>query len=171
MTVTPVTSPGSSATYRNFMRGFPTGVAVVTTLDGRDRPVGFTCSSLSGVSLEPPMLLVCVNNVSTTLAQIRAREVFAVNLLSQRGRAAAEQFAAPGHDQSDRGPWRPTATWALPWLAEAAHAVSECRVVTMIEAGDHTIVVGAVETVTTSDDDPTPLLHGFGRYKVWPESA
>jgi len=171
VTTTPVTATGSAQTYRNFMRGFPTGVAVVTALDGRRQPVGFTCSSLSGLSLEPPMLLVCISNVSTTLAQIRVGGIFAVNLLSQRGRSAADQFSAPGHDRFAGTAWRPTATLALPWLVEAAHAVSECRVVRMVEAGDHTIVVGSVEAVTTVDDDPTPLLHCFGRYKVWPKSA
>lgn len=54
---------------------------------------------------------------------------------------------------------------------DVAHAVSECRVVRMDMVGDHTIVVGAVEAVTTEDADPTPLLHALGRYKVWPKSV
>ncbi|WP_327036601.1 hypothetical protein [Micromonospora ureilytica] len=48
---------------------------------------------------------------------------------------------------------------------------AECRVVRMDMVGDHTIVVGALEAVTAEDADPTPLLRGLGRYKVWPKSV
>ena len=170
MTTASASVPGTAETYRTFMRGFPTGVAIVTTLDEGDQPVGFTCSSLCGLSLTPPMLLICVDNASSTLERIRARELFAVNLLSDRGRAVADLFAGHGEDRFARTVWRPTELRRLPFLVEAAHAVSECRVVRMDVAGDHTIVVGSVEAVTTLGREPTPLLHGLGRYRVWSES-
>ncbi|PYC76428.1 hypothetical protein C7C45_00050 [Micromonospora arborensis] len=80
-------------------------------------------------------------------------------------------FASHCPDRFAGTRWRTTALRQLPFLVDAAHAVSECRVVRMDMVGDHTIVVGAVEAVTTEDADPTPLLHGLGRYKVWPKSV
>jgi flavin reductase (DIM6/NTAB) family NADH-FMN oxidoreductase RutF len=154
--------------FKTFMRGHPTGVAVVTTLDEQERPCGFTCSSLCSLSLDPPLLLVCVNNDSMTLPCMRARGVFAVNLLRDRGQRAAEVFAASGRDRFAHVRWQPTPRWSLPFLVDDAHTVGECRTVTTHPAGDHTIVVGAVCEVVRAGGDFVPLLHGLHGYRAWP---
>lgn len=111
---------------------------------------------------------MCVHNDSSTLAHIRARGAFAVNLLGQRGQRAAEVFSSPVTDRFATIRWRPTPALGLPFLIDHAHAVGECRTQTTYTVGDHTIVIGALAGVISRDDDLVPLLHGMRRYRVWP---
>jgi flavin reductase (DIM6/NTAB) family NADH-FMN oxidoreductase RutF len=150
------------------MAGFPSGVAVVTTVDALGRPQGLTCSSLCSVSLEPPLLLVCISNDSRTLAALKVLGRFAVNLLHQRGRRAAGAFSSScGTDRFQVVSWRPTARSRLPCLHEDAHSIAECEVRTADVAGDHTIVVGEVVSVQHLSAT-APLLYGLRQYAAWP---
>ncbi|WP_221891390.1 flavin reductase family protein [Microbispora sp. KK1-11] len=149
------------------MSSFPTGVAVVTTLDAASEPVGFTCSSLCSLSLAPPLLLVCVNRASGTLDALRAYGAFAVNLLGRNGRPAAEIFSASRSDRFSAVPWCPTGPRSLPWLQEHAHAVAECELREIHPGGDHVIMIGAVAGVRFGDGQTPPLLRGLSRYSVW----
>lgn len=154
--------------FRAFMSTFPSGVAVVTTTATDGTPLGFTCSSLCALSVAPPSLLVCVDSRSSTLAAMRSRGRFAVNLLDGRGQFAAELFSSRTPQRFSRVRWTPTPRWSLPHLVEHTHAVAECALTTTYDGGDHTIVVGRVGTVTSSDEDAaTPLLRGMRRYGTW----
>jgi flavin reductase (DIM6/NTAB) family NADH-FMN oxidoreductase RutF len=159
-----------SSTFKELMAGFPSGVAVVTTADERGTPFGLTCSSLCSVSVEPPLLLVCIHNRSHTLLRIRERRLLAVNILHAGGREAAELFAAPAADRFSLVPWRPTPRWRLPGLTVHANAVAECRVRDSTVAGDHTVVVAEVAEVTTMAAT-APLVYGLRRYLPWPSAA
>src|SRR3981081_1592571 len=88
-----------SRRFKALMTTFPSGVAVITTMELDGTPLGLTCTSLCSVSLEPPLLLVCVHNRSHTLSTIVDRGLFAVNLLHEGGRDAAGAFAATGAQQ------------------------------------------------------------------------
>lgn len=159
--------PGvDSELFRTMMSGFPSGVAVVTTVDGQGAPRGLTCTSVCSVSLSPPTLLVCLDNRSGTLRDLTVSGVFAVNLLHADGRSAAEVFAAACPDRFDRVAWECGALRFLPRLTEDAHAVAECRVSQAVPVGDHTIVVGAVEEVTRMVGND-PLIYGQRRYGTW----
>ncbi|MEU8150838.1 cation:proton antiporter [Nonomuraea sp. NPDC048901] len=152
------------------MSMFPTGVAVVTTLDGKGVPHGLTCSSLSSLSLEPPLLLVCVHNRSGTLAALRDSGAFAVNLLHHEGGEAAEAFAGGGRFTAVD--WRPGELWSTPVLTgHDAHAAAECALHRLIPMGDHTIVVGRVARITVLRPAAVPLVYGQRRYAAWPRSA
>ena len=140
---------------------------MVTTVDGEGVPRGMTCTSVCSVGLEPPSLLVCLDNRSGTLRAVSDCGAFAVNLLHTRGRSAAELFTVACPDRFEQVAWEPTKRHGVPRLTEAAHAVAECRVLHMLPAGDHTVVVGAVEDVVTYDEVP-PLLYGERRYAGWP---
>jgi flavin reductase (NADH) len=153
--------------YRAVMSAFPTGVAVVTTIDGDGCPRGLTCSSLASVTLSPPTLLVCVRHGSTTLDAMLACGRFAVNLLHTRGQHAAELFSSPRPDRFTQLAWRPTNRLAMPWLTGAAFAVAECLVSGTYAVGDHTVAFG--EVVGTAHQDGAPLLYGLRRYSAWPE--
>ncbi|GAA2879125.1 flavin reductase family protein [Nonomuraea rubra] len=168
MKIQPAVQELDGGEFRTFMSSFPTGVAVVTTLDAAGKPLGFTCSSLCSLSLAPPLLLVCVNRASGTLGALRAHGAFAVNLLGESGRQVAEIFATPRSERFDAVPWHPTGPWSLPWLREHAHAVAECELREIHPGGDHVIVVGAVTGVRLGDGRATPLLRGLSRYSVWP---
>jgi flavin reductase (DIM6/NTAB) family NADH-FMN oxidoreductase RutF len=153
----------SPADYRDLMSAFPTGVAVVTSMDSSGQPRGMTCSSLSSVTLAPPTLLTCLRTDSGTLGAVRHHGGFAVNLLHARGRAAAELFSSAAQDRFGLVRWRPSCS-GLPWLVADAFALAECTVSGMAEVGDHTVVFGAVEKVTMVRD--TPLLYGMRRFSA-----
>lgn len=159
-----------SIAFKELMSRFPSGVAVVTTTNERGIPYGLTCSSLCSLSLDPPLLLVCIRNGSQTLLTIQQRRVLAINLLHDRGQEAAELFAAPVTDRFERLPWSPTAHWRLPSLTCHAHVVAECRLWDCRVIGDHTILAAEVVGVT-SMADANPLLYGLRQYAAWPAAT
>ncbi|MEV7086866.1 flavin reductase family protein [Streptomyces sp. NPDC093085] len=151
--------------YRDLMSAFPTGIAVVTSRDAQGTPRGMTCSSVTSATLSPPTLLVCLRNGSATLDAVRASGGFAVNLLHEGGRHAAEVFSGPDPNRFARVHWRECGS-GMPWLAQDAFAVAECRVSGVQEIGDHTVVFGEVGRI--SQTDATPLLYGLRSFAAWP---
>lgn len=167
MTESVNTVPGLRADgFRAMMRGFPTGVSVVTALDGAGRPWGMTCSSVCSVTLEPPTLLVCLRDGSPTLDAVLDRRTFSVNLLHGGARAVAELFASGDQDRFDRVRWH-TPPDGGPHLAHAAHTIADCTVGRINQVGTHVVVFGEV-TATTTGPDREPLLYGFRQYRTWP---
>lgn len=155
--------------FRSLMSLFPSGVAVVTAREVGGTPRGVTCTSLASVSLEPPLLLVCLHARSGTLAALRRTGAFAVNLLHHRGRGAAEVFASPVADRFAEVEWAPSPQDGLPWLSRHAHAVAECAVWDSRSAGDHVVVFGSVRRVHA--DPATPLLYGGRQYRSWAQAT
>jgi flavin reductase (NADH) len=155
----------SAEKFRQLMSRFPTGVAVVTSLDLHGLPRGMTCSSLASVCLNPPTLLVCLRTGSATYAAVQRHGAFAVNLLHAGGRGTAELFAAPIVNRFAQVRWRSSGN-GLPWLVDDAAAIADCRVVRSVPAGDHTVVLGELIELGVGDDIP-PLLYGMRRYAEW----
>lgn len=162
-------SPDASVSdgLRAMMRGFPTGVAVVTATDLAGTPWGMTCSSLCSVALEPPALLVCLRAASSTLAAVLARGEFAVNLLHEDARSTAELFASGDPGRFGRVGWHQGADASGPHLSEDAHAVADCKVGMTQLVGDHMAVLGEVVRVTWQEDC-RPLMYGLRAYGRWP---
>jgi flavin reductase (NADH) len=160
-------APAAGERFRALMGSFPSGVAVVTTTADGGEPRGFTCSSLCSVSLDPPTLLVCVDNRSGTLRAVQDRGAFAVNVLHARGIEAAEVFASGAPDRFERVPWEPSALLSLPELPHHAHAVAECAVTAAHDAGDHTVVIGRVLAARVRPG-ARPLVYGTRRFTSWP---
>jgi flavin reductase (DIM6/NTAB) family NADH-FMN oxidoreductase RutF len=148
------------------MSCFPSGVAVVTTVDEQDRPRGMTCTSLTSVSLRPPTLLVCLAAGSGTLTALRQSRVFGVNLLHAGGRAAAELFASPAVNRFAAVRWTQAAALGVPWLVDDAAAIAECAVSAIQEVGDHSVVFGEVVAVGATGKR-APLLYGLREFSVW----
>ncbi len=159
-----------SRRFKALMTTFPSGVAVITTTGLDGTPLGLTCTSVCSVSLEPPLLLVCIDNRSHTLSTIVDRGMFAVNLLHEGGRDAAGAFAANVPDRFAGISWQSTPHLELPCLPVDAHAVAECRVHASFLSGDHTIVVGEVAAVERLGPG-RPLMYGLRHYEVWPARA
>lgn len=154
----------TEAGYRDLMSCFPTGISVVTTVDGQDVPHGMTCSSIASVTLRPPTLLVCLYLRAATLAAVRERGAFAVNLLHARAKSTAVLFGAPVPDRFGRIRWAKGPS-GLPWLTGDAFAVCDCHVSGEVEVGDHAVVFGEVRRVRNTAD--TPLLYGLRTYSAW----
>jgi flavin reductase (DIM6/NTAB) family NADH-FMN oxidoreductase RutF len=151
--------------FRELMSRFPTGVAVVASVDARGAPSGMTVTSLASVCLNPPTLLVCLRTGSTTLATVQHRGGFAVNLLHARARSTAELFAAPVADRFARVRWRLSGN-GLPWLVDDAAAMADCRLVRQIQVGDHTVVLGEILHLAIERHGPL-LLYGMRRFAQW----
>lgn len=155
--------------FRAMMRGFPTGVAIVTAVDIAGQPWGMTCSSVCSVTLEPPTLLVCLRAESPTLAAILMRGAFAVNLLHEGAQETAELFSSGKPDRFDLVAWHLDAEVAGPHLREDAHAIADCRIGSTLAVGDHMVVFGEAFGVTRREEF-RPLLYGLRRYGSWPNA-
>jgi flavin reductase (DIM6/NTAB) family NADH-FMN oxidoreductase RutF len=149
--------------FRTMMRGFPTGVAVVTATTDTGHPIGMTCSSLCSVSLDPPTLLVCLRDGGATLDAVLSRKRFSVNLLLGTARSVAELFASTAPDRFAHVHWE---HGSGPHLPLDAHAIADCRVVRTELVGDHVVVFGEVDSVSVQGG--RPLLYGQREYQVWP---
>ncbi|MBU9215925.1 flavin reductase [Burkholderia gladioli] len=137
---------------------FVTGVTVLTTLDAEGRPRGMTANSFASVSLDPPLLLVCVGAGASSYPAFAAADKFAVNLLSDSqvdvsnlfASKAADKFAAINHDVVHTG--APVLTDCLTWF--------DCSMHDRVEAGDHLILIGRVQAFGTSPAAPLGFCRG-----------
>lgn len=154
MTMTQLVDPTA---MRHTMGRFATGVAVITTEAGGEAH-GMTVNSLTSVSLEPPLLLVCVNHGSRSAAAVASSGQFVVNILSKRQQAIALRFAKLGEDHF-AGLGLEYGGHRVPVVPQAlAHL--ECDVERTVEAGDHVVVFGAVLDVCVRDGDPLGFYGG-----------
>lgn len=143
--------PGAAACLRLY-RMLAAGVTVVTSRAGRDL-VGLTASSVTSVSLLPPMLLVCVAAESGTLGAIRRQRAFAVHWLREDQVATAEAFSRPGHDRRRFGDRAYRDVLGVPVLADVL-AWSVCFLAGESRYGDHCVVVGQVVIAHTGSGQP-----------------
>ena len=157
MTVTDEITP---LVVRSAMGGFATGVAVVTAAQ-EGVPHGMTVNSLTSVSLEPPLLLVCLTRGARTETAIRASGAFCINILNERQEDASRRFARPGEEHFDGLELETTPLLRLPAIARALVRV-ECEVHGLHDGGDHAIVVGRI--VSCQYRDGLPLLFYRGKY-------
>lgn len=151
--------------FRRVVGHFATGVSIVTTCRADGSAAGLTVSAVSALSLDPTLVLVCVDRGSDTLPWLERAGSFAVNVLEEgRGETLARRFAGGGAEEKFRGvAWRAERTGA-PVLDEAL-AWMDCRVTAALPGGDHTIFVG--EVLAADAREGTPLLYyrgGFGRF-------
>lgn len=149
-------------TLRDAMGCFATGVTVVTAMAAGDAPAGFTANSFTSVSLEPPLLLVCIASAGRSAALLRATPHFGVNVLQTGQQAASTRFAGKGEDRFATVPWTRGET-GVP-LLDGSLVSFECRRHAVHEAGDHFILVGEV---LRAQFEPRrdPLLFFRGRYR------
>jgi 3-hydroxy-9,10-secoandrosta-1,3,5(10)-triene-9,17-dione monooxygenase reductase component len=154
-----------AAKYRQVLGHFPTGVCVVTTIhDGA--PAGFAVGSFTSVSLEPPLVLFCASNTSSSLARIQSSGQFCVNVLAEDQEDICRIFASKTDDKFATIGWHPSANHTPRLDGGLAHI--DCDVDQVIAAGDHTIVIGAVTDLAVHHEGG-PLLFfrsGYGRFTL-----
>jgi flavin reductase len=149
-----------SKKQRKIMGQFATGVTVVTT-DGEAGPHGLTANAVASLSLDPPLVLVAVDNSALTLHYLTKNRCFAVNILRHDQEDISRRFATPGpKDFSDLK--ITTAATAAPILAECL-AYVDCRVVDILPGGDHEIFIG--EILAGEYHGGEPLLYFAGGYR------
>jgi flavin reductase (DIM6/NTAB) family NADH-FMN oxidoreductase RutF len=147
--------------FRTALSRFASGVTVVTMRDAEQRPLGITVSAFSSVSLEPPLVLVCIDRNAYVHDAFQTSGVFVVNILGAQQEHLSRLFASREPDKF-QGLGYSAGLEGAPVLADAL-ATIECRIKHAYEGGDHTIFVGEVEH-TTVRDDAQPLLYYRGGY-------
>ena len=150
------------ALFRRIMRHYPTGVTVVTASHRDGTPYGLTANSVTSVSLDPPLLLVCVSERSSSLGAILSSGAFAVNVLGAGATATAARFAEMDADQRFEGVRYTVENKGSPILEDVV-AWMACSLFRTFEAGDHLILVGHVHEANAAGGDP--LLFVQGRYQ------
>ena len=153
-------SPVDPTRFRQLLGAFATGVAVATALDANSRPAGMTASAIASVSLEPPLLLVCVWQAADFHATITAATHFGLNVLADDQETLSRRFSLDHPDRFADCAWHPDATGVPVIEGTVAHII--CARDAAYPAGDHTIFLGRVLDGAVSDR--SPLLHVRGTY-------
>jgi flavin reductase (DIM6/NTAB) family NADH-FMN oxidoreductase RutF/DNA-binding GntR family transcriptional regulator len=163
----PVAGPSAfdGTVFRRVISNFMSGVVVITTThDGV--PYGMTVSAVSSLSLDPPMLLVCLNASSATQEAVHAAGRFAVNILAEHQGHVAERFARPGTDDKFVGLTVRDGRTGVPVLPGALATV-ECRVVEVVSGGTHRVFLGEAVHAEATEGSPLAYFRGrFGKFEL-----
>lgn len=154
----------AAARFRQVLGCFPTGVTVVTTVEG-GLPVGMAAGSFFSVSLDPPLVGFCVMTTSNTWPAIERSGSFGVSILADDQTEVCRQLAKKGPDKFGGVAWSPAPVTGSP-LVDGAVAHLDCELEQQHLAGDHWIVVGRVRALELHRSEAEPLVFcrgGFGR--------
>jgi len=139
-------------TFREACSRFTTGVTIVTVLSPDGEPHGLTVSAFSAVSIEPPLVLACIDGACSFLSYFRESPCFAVNVLSETQRHLSVTFSEKLEGRFEGVDWHKHRTGAP--LLRGAIAVFECEARRIVEAGDHTILLGLVVYAHSHEGQP-----------------
>ena len=151
----------TGAEFRRVCGRFATGVTIVTVRDAAGKPHGMTVSSFASVSLEPPLVLVCLGHAAAAIASFREATHFGINILNEDQQALSDRFARRGEDRFHGVEWAPGA-YGAPLIAGSLAQI-ECALHRRVEMGDHDILVGKV--LRTHVAEGNPLVHFTGAYR------
>ena len=145
---------------RTVMSCFPTGVTIVATRDAEGQPLGLTVNSFTSVSLDPPLVLVCINTHANSHDPLLAAGGFTVSVLSGAQADIAARFATrPSTERFEGVEWSPAPS-GNPVLAGCA-AWLDCSIHEVVTAGDHTIVLGRAEAASWNDQPALLFYRGL----------
>lgn len=149
-----------SSTFRSVLGRFASGVTVVTTRDADQRDHGMTVSALCSLSLEPPLILMCIDHETVMHGALDTATHFAVNILAADQESIARRFAEQMDDRFDGLGYTRGITGTV--LLDGILAHIECELVDRHPGGDHTIFVGCV--IAGDARGERPLLYYRGGY-------
>ncbi len=163
-------SSNAFAVDRNEFRGacgrYATGITVATALGADGAPHGLTVNSFTSVSLDPPLVLICIAHSSAVLEHFRATPYFAINILREGQESLSNHFARKGHDRFEGISWVPGVSGA-PLLPDSL-ATLQCEIHRRVAAGDHDILIGEVQALEISNG--RPLLYFSSAYRQLSEA-
>lgn len=150
------------ARYRQVLGHFATGVTVVTALH-QDTPVGMCVNSFTSVSLDPPLVGLCVGRHSSTGAHIRTAGRFCVNVLAEAQEHLSRRFATREEDRFAGLGWRPAPSGAP--VLNGVLAWVDCTLEGEHEGGDHVVVIGRVQELDVASQGRPLIFYrgGYGR--------
>lgn len=146
--------------FRAVMGRFASGVTIVTATDESGEDHGMTVSAFASVSLEPPLIVVCIDQTASMHDTLINISYFAINILASTQEAIARRFAATGAQRFEGIGYRHGENGA-PILNDVL-AYIECRRISSTTTGDHTVIIA--ETVATAMRDARPLLYYRGGF-------
>ncbi len=147
-------------TFRSVLGRFASGVTVVTALETGGRDVGLTVSAFASLSLEPPLVAVCIDHTASLHPVLLGARYFAVNILAADQEPLARRFSTLDGDRFDGVGYVRGQTGVA--VIDDVLAVVECRKIHAVEGGDHTIFIGEVEAAHAFSG--SPLLYYRGGY-------
>jgi flavin reductase (DIM6/NTAB) family NADH-FMN oxidoreductase RutF len=143
---------------RNIHRRFPTGVTIVATLDQQGEPRGLLVNAFASVSLEPPLVLVCVSRRSRTYEHFFRSDSFAATILAVDQVSLASRFAQSGGEKFEHAAWHAGIT-GVP-IVDNACAYLELMIQDRAQAKTHTVLIGRVIDAGVSDRPPLLYMQG-----------
>jgi flavin reductase (DIM6/NTAB) family NADH-FMN oxidoreductase RutF len=161
-TVTELHDRTDAGELRRVFGCFPSGIAAVCALDQDGLPTGMAVSSFTSVSLDPPLVSVCVQNTSTTWPVLREAARLGVSVLAEGQDDAARSLAARGVDRFASLSWTATDGGAV--LLEDAAAWLDCELDMEHEAGDHTLALLRVRALVGDPGHPPLVFHASRFY-------
>ena len=139
--------------FKLAMSKFPSGVVIATTINNENKRQGFTASAFSSLSLEPPLILVCLANSADCFNAFSTTNKFAVNILGKEQEDLAMKFATKGIEKFSDDDFD-TGSHGLPIIPDCVASL-ECDVKNTFDGGDHTILVGEVKFLSVNDVQAT----------------
>lgn len=156
-----------AANFREVLGSYPTGVSVITATSAENKPIGMVVGTFTSVSLDPPLVGFLPTRTSATWQMIEPTGHFCVNVLCSDQTAMCRQIASPGDKFA--GVEYTVTNHGLPQLPGILAAI-ECRIHSVVDAGDHVFVLGRVLRLDTLRDGD-PMLFFRGRYGGFAELA
>ena len=144
--------------FRRALGHFASGVTVVTSRSEDGRPLGITVSAFSSLSLDPPLILICIDKRASLHDHLKEGGHFAVNILAEDQELISRRFASKVEDRFEGIGYREGDMGAP--LISGALATIECRIVHSYPGGDHTIIVGEVLATEVSNGRPLAYFRG-----------
>jgi len=148
------------------MGRFATGITVVST-QVENQSFGFTANSFASVSMEPPMVLCCIQNESSFIEQLKIAEKFAISILTKDQQEVSNLFANPNIDSQERFNIHTANVSPLgnPIIADCLTWI-DCELSDLYQAGDHQICIGRVRYMHSEVSERDPLLYYGGAYRT-----
>ena len=153
------------AKFRQVLGHFPTGVTIIASIDD-DGPVGFAVGSFASVSLDPPQVLFCAGQQSSSWPRIRATGKFCVNVLADDQEDICRVFASRGSDKFAEIGWKHSGNGTPRLDGILAHI--DCDLADVVASGDHDIAIGQVTALDVLHEGGPLLFYrgGYGRFAV-----
>lgn len=133
-------------------------------LDGERRPHGLTINSFTSVSLDPPLVLICIDHRAAILPPFREAPYFGLSILAEQQQDISHRFATRPDDRFENVDWR-QGHYPVP-LINGALATLEARVDRVLDAGDHAIFLGEVLHVTVAEGEPLIYFQGYQKLQL-----
>lgn len=150
--------------FRQALSRFASGVTVISTCDHDSKPIGVTVSAFTSLSLDPPLILICLDNSTSRLSAYTEAKSFGINILASDQAPVSNAFAFPGPiPPFEQFPYQ-EGMLGLPMLDNTLASI-ECHREAVYPGGDHVIIVGAV-TNASWRENREPLIYATGQYRT-----